>query len=139
MSNRLASHFGLKDPRFQSLVFPQITVTTLADAATTLTPAQVLGGMLIQPAGAARTDTLPTASLLADAVQGAMVGTAFEFTFRNTASGANTITVAAGAGGTTSGAMTIAQNNTKRFMVVFTNVTPGSEAYTVYSIGTFVH
>lgn len=139
MAGRLSSHFGLKDPRFQSLVFPLITVTTLADAALTLTSDQVLGGYLIQPAGAARTLTMPAASLLSDAIQGGMVGTAFEFTVKNTASGANTITVAAGAGGATSGTMTIAQNNSKRFLVVFTNVTVGSEAYTIYSLGTVAH
>lgn len=130
---RLSAHFGLKDPRFQSLLFPLITVSTLTDAATTLTTAQLLGGLIIQPASTGRTDTLPTAALLVDAIQGAMVGTAFEFIVKN--SGAGTITVAAGSGGTTSGTMTIATTAIKRFMVVLTNVTVGSEAYTVYSFG----
>jgi hypothetical protein len=65
-----------------------------------------------------------------------MVGTSFVFTIRNTSAGAFTITVTAGTGGTVSGTATIAQNNTKSFLVVFTNVTPGTEAFTIYSLGT---
>lgn len=139
--SRLSSHFGLRDPRLQSLSFPLIAVSTLTTAgALTLTTAQVLGGLILRDtSGANRTDTMPTASDLLDSIQGAMVGTAFEFTIRNTADAAETITVAAGTGGTTSGTMTIAQNNSKRFAVVFTNVTSGSEAYTIYSLGTVTH
>jgi hypothetical protein len=125
------------------------TVSTLTTAGPlTLTAAQVLGGMLLRdPNGAGRTDTLPTAALLLAALKGDALheldgpdaGASFEFVIRNTADAAETITVAAGTGGTTSGTMTIAQNNSKLFLVVFTNIKPGSEAYTVYSIGTFVH
>lgn len=111
--------------------------TTLATAgAVTLTAAQVLGGLILRdPAGGNRTDVLPTAALLAAALPGVAAGTSFEFTIRNTADGNETITVAAGTGGTTSGTMTIAQNNTKRFLVVFTS----RSTYTVYSLGTVVH
>ena len=130
---RLSSHFALKDPRFQSLVYPLITVTTLTDAAATLTAAQVQGGLILCPASTGRTLTLPTAALLSDAIQGGLVGTAFEFTIRNT--GAGTVTVAAGTGGTTSGTMTVATTASKRFLVLFTNVTVGSEAFTIYSLG----
>ena len=51
---------------------------------------------------------------------------------------AETITIAAGTGGTTSGGgtMTVAQNNAKMFRIRFTGVAPGSEAYTIYSLGT---
>ena len=136
---RLSSHFGLRDPRLQSLAFPLTTVTTnTTDANQTYTTDQVLGGLIMRTIGAARTDTLPTAAALADAVQGAMVGTSFRFHIRNNAGGAFTLTVAAGAGGSTSGTMTIAQNNAKDFLVVFTNVTIGSEAYKIYSLGSVV-
>ncbi len=116
----------------------QTTVTTLATAgAATLTAAQILGGLILRdPAGGARTDTLPTATLLAAAMVQAGVGNSFEFTVRNTADAAETITIAAGTDGTTSGTMTIAQNNTKRFKVVITADTP---TYDVYSLGTVVH
>jgi hypothetical protein len=132
---------NLRDPRSSGLFVPTIVPATLATAGNlTLTVAQVLGGLILRdPNGAGRTDTLPTAALLAAEIIGCLVGSAFEFTIRNTADGNETITVASGAGGTDSGTMTIAQNNTKRFLLVFTNVTSGSEAYTLYSLGTIVH
>ena len=100
----------------------------------------VLAGLILRDTnGGARTDTLPTAVLLVAANPGATVGSSFEFTIRNTAGAAETLTVAGGTGGTTSGTMTIAQNNSKRFLVRFTNVSSGNEAYTIYSLGTVVH
>jgi hypothetical protein len=124
-------------PTFASLVYPLRTVTSITTAGNvTYTVAQVLGGKIARDCnGAARTDTLPTAAALVAAVPGAQVGTSFEFDIRNTSGAANTLTVAAGSGGTTSGTMTVAQNNIRFFSLVFTNVTPGSEAYTVYSDG----
>jgi len=118
-----------------------VSVATVATAtAVTLTAAQLLGGLILQdPDGGGVTTTLPTAALLVAALPGVNAGTAFEFTIRNTANAAETITVESGSGGTDSGTMTIAQNNTKRFMVLFTNTSPGSEAYTLYSLGTVVH
>jgi hypothetical protein len=135
---RVSSHFLLQDPRLASLVFPLIVPATYNTAgAVTLTTDQVLGGLLLRDGnGGARTDTLPDAGPLAEAIQGCMVGTSFQFHVRNTSSTAIAITIAVGAGGTASGTMTIAQSNGKTFMVVFTNVTVGSEAYTVYSLGT---
>jgi len=120
---------------------PKASVTTITTAAAvTLTAAQMLAILILRdPNGAARTDVLPTAALLVEGVPGAMVGSCFELTIRNTAGAAETITVSAGAGGTISGTATIAQNNSKRFLIVFTNVTLGSEAYTAYSLGTVVH
>jgi len=35
--------------------------------------------------------------------------------------------------------MTIAQNNSKRFLAVVTNAGSGTEAVTIYSLGTVVH
>ena len=68
-----------------------------------------------------------------------MVNTSFQFDIRNTADASETITIAAGSGGTTSGTMTIAQNNGKRFIVVITNNLQGAATYTVYSLGTYVY
>ena len=136
---RVSTHFGLQDPRFQSLVFPLIVPTTLAaDSNQTLTTDQVLGGLIIRSFLAARSDTLPTAAALVEAIQGCMVGTSFRFLVRNAAAGAFAQTLVAGTGGTVSGTATVAQNNAKEYLVVFTNVTAGSEAYTVYSISTGV-
>lgn len=122
-------------------VCPLVTVTTDATAGVvTYTAAQLLGGIVLRdPNGAARADVTPTAALLVAAIPGAAVGQAFEFTIRNTADAAETITVTAGSGVTLSGTMTIAQNNSKRFLAVFTNVTAAAEAVTVYSLGTVVH
>ena len=117
------------------------TVTTDSTAgALTYTAAMLKGGTILRdPNGAGRSDVTPTAALLVAALPSCVVGTAFEFTIRNTADAAETITVTAGTGATLSGTMTIAQSNTKRFLVVLTNVTSGAEAYTVYSLGTSVH
>jgi len=128
---------------FSSLTFPTVTVSTVTTAtAVTLTAAQVLGGLILQdPSGGAVTSTLPTFALLSAAVEGVGVGSAFEFTIRNTADQNETITVAAGTAGATSGTMTIGQNNSKRFLVRFTTSTSEpvggtADGYTVYSLGT---
>jgi len=136
------SYGSIYDPQFSSTLFyPSIAPATVTTAtAVTLTTGQVRGGLILQdPSGGAVTTTLPTAALLVAASPGAMLNSSFEFTIRNTADAAETITVAAGTGGTTSGTMTIAQSNTKRFLVRFTNVNAGAETYTVYSLGTVVH
>lgn len=113
------------------------TITTAGNV--TFTAAQLLGGIILRdPNGAGRADNTPTATQLRDAIKGCVVGTAFEFTIRNTADAAETITLTAGTGVTISGTATIAQNNTKRFLVVFTNV-GGTPACTIYSLGTVVH
>ena len=137
---RLSSHFGLQDPRLQTVCMPLMTPTTISTAANvTLTAAQLLNGLILRDGnGGARTDTLPTAALLVEAIQGAMVGTSFYLEFRNTTSTAVAITLAAGTGCTISGTATVAQLNGKSLLINLTNVTPGSEAYTVYSLGTAV-
>lgn len=128
----------LGEPRMGLVPIPNYTVSTVATAtAVTLTAAQLLGGFILQdPSGGAVTSTLPTAELLIAAIPGVSAGAGFEFTIRNTADASEAITVAAGTGGTTSGTMTIAQSNTKRFLIVVTTAVQGSAAYTVYSLGT---
>ena len=115
----------------------KIAVSTITTAgAATYTAAQVLGGLILRdPAGGARSDVTPTAVNLIAAMEDAQVGDSFEFTVRNTADASETITVTAGTGVTLSGTMTIAQNNTKRFLCVVT----ASTTVTVYSLGTVVH
>lgn len=117
------------------------TVTTDATAgARTYTAAEILGGLILRdPAGGARSDVTPTAALIVAALKNPVVGSSFEFTIRNTADAAETITLTGGTGVTISGTATIAQNNSKRFQAVCTNVTASSEAVTVYSLGTVVH
>jgi hypothetical protein len=128
---RLSSHFGLQDPRLQTVAMPMILPLTLA-AAATLTSPQLLTGM-INYTGASANLTLPAASDLCNNIQGCMVGTSFEVIVRST--GAGTATIVAGAGGTISGTATVATVNSRIFLVNLTNVTPGQEAYTVYTEG----
>jgi hypothetical protein len=119
------------------------TVTTDATAgALTYTAAQLLGGLILRdPAGASRSDVTPTAALIIAALaanqagKAPVAGSSFEFTIRNTADAAETITVTAGTGVTLSGTMTIAQSNSKRFLCVVT----ASTTVTIYSLGTVVH
>lgn len=125
-------------------VFEKTTPATLTTAGNqTLTVAQLLGGLLLRdPNGGAVTDTTPTAAAIKAAIEAdnklnVGVGLSFEFTIRNTADAAETITVAGGTGVTVSGTATIAQSNSKRFKAVFTAW--DTPAITLYSLGTVVH
>lgn len=126
---------------FSGRVFETRTVTTSNTAgALTYTAAMILGGVILRdPNGAARSDVTDTAAAIVAAIPGCMAGFSFEFYVQNNASGAYTITVTApNASVTLSGTMTIAQGNAKKFLAVITNATPGSEAVTIYSLGTVV-
>lgn len=122
-------------------MFYETTPDTIATAGNaTFTTAQVLGGIILRdPAGGARTDTTPTAAALVAAAPGVAIGSTFSLLIRNTADAAETITIAGGTGVTVSGTATIAQSNSKLFLVRFNAVAAGSEAVTIYSVGTFVH
>lgn len=113
------------------------TVTTEATAdAHTYTAAELLGGFISRDcSGGARSDPTDTAANIIAAMRQAGVGNSFEFTIRNASDAAETITVTAGTGVTLSGTMTIAQNNSKRFLCVVTS----STTVTIYSLGTVVH
>jgi len=119
-------------------VFRKATVTTKTNAsAQTYTASEILGGLILRdPNGGARADKVPTAANLIAAIPDPEVGDSFDFTIRNTADAAETITLTANTAMTMSGTMTIAQNNSKTFRVVITGVT--SPAATVYSLGTVV-
>ena len=116
-----------------------VTVTTDTTAgANTWSAAEFIGGLLLRdPAGDNRSDVTPTATQIVGAIANCKVGTAFRVIIRNTADATETITVTGGTGVTLSGTMTIAQNNTKEFLCVITNV--GTPAATLYSLGTYVH
>jgi len=129
-------------PKGANPLIGKTTVSTLATAdVVTYTAAQFLGGLILRdPAGGARSDVTPTGTLIAAALVAAgagstVTGLSFEFTIRNTADASETITVTAGADVTLSGTMTIAQNNSKRFLCVMDSAT----TCTIYSLGTVVH
>ena len=115
------------------------TINTVGAA--TYTGAHLLGGLVLRdPNGADRSDITPTgaqiAAALADAGCGSNItGLSFEFIIRNTASAAQTITVTPGANITLSGTMTIAQNNSRRFLCVMS----GASSATIYSLGTVAY
>jgi hypothetical protein len=115
------------------------TVSTITTAAAvSYTAAQFIGGLILRdPNGGARADLVPTAALMVAALPGAFVGQSVEFVIRNTADAAETITVTTATGATLSGTMTVAQNASRRFLAVLTNVTSGSQAYALYSVGAF--
>lgn len=106
-----------------------------------LTPAMVLGGLILQDPGGAANDTLPTAAQLITALQSVCkpyIGLSFCFTIQNTADGAEAITVVVGTGITAKGlgTLAIAQSNTKSFRLVCTGV--DVPAFDLYSLGTVV-
>jgi len=117
------------------LTYTSVTTKSTAGAVT-YTAAEFTGGLILRdPNGAARTDVTPTAALLYTELGDPEVGSTFEVVIRNTADADETITMSGGAGVTISGTATIAQNNTKVFLGVFTS----ASAVTLYSVGTFVH
>lgn len=115
------------------------TPTTLSTAGVvTYTAAQLIGGLILRdPNGSGRSDISPTAAQIVGAMPGASNGQSFQFDLVNTADGNETITLTAGTGVTVSGTDTVAQNNGKRWIVYITNVTAGSEAVTIRSLGTY--
>lgn len=102
-------------------VFTPCTVTALADAAATLTAAQLMGGMFTITPGAGRALTLDTAANLATSLGGAMAaGISFSFTVVCLAAFAATITTATG--WTLVGSMAV-NNVAGTFKVVVTSAT----------------
>jgi len=137
---RVSSHFSIQDARTSSPHIVQTTPATVTqDSNRTITADQIMTGLVIRSgATAGRTDTLPTAAQICEALQGVRANSAqqtwFEFSLRNTSG--QTITLAAGTGGTTQGTLTTATVAEHKFRIVITNSTIGSEAYRLESVGT---
>ena len=66
------------------------------------------------------------------------IGCSFRTIIRNTGAGAGSITLTTNTGLTLSGTVAIVFQQQKELLFVVTNVTPGSEAVTVYSLGASV-
>lgn len=120
-----------------------IPVTESTAGNVTYTVAQVLRGILARdPNGASRTDVLPTAAQLVAAIAAkygaAQVGMRVRWMLVNASAGAFTITVTLGAGmtskvGGTQLSAAIAQNASRTYYFVLTNVSAGNEAMDVYA------
>lgn len=110
------------------------SITTAGNV--TYTAAQLLSGIIVRdPAGGARTDTLPTAALLVAAIPGAEVGDTVKCYLINGADAAEAITVAAGAGGAFDAAQAeaiIPRNGRALVHLRLTDVGSGTEAYVAY-------
>lgn len=139
-TGRVRLNSGDSVPRSQSVQQSSPAPSSIATAGPeTYTAAQILSGVIVRdPAGAARTDTLPTAALLVAAVKNAKVGDMVRVLIVNGADGIEAITLAAGAGGAfdanqTAASRVIPQNASKLVYVRLTNVTASAEAYVVYA------
>jgi hypothetical protein len=104
----------------------------------TYTAAEILSNIIVRDcAGASRTDTLPTATLLIAALPGiARVGQLISVLMVNGSDAAETITIAAGTGGSfdpnqIAASRVIPQNTSKRLHIRLTSVT-GTVTYRVY-------
>jgi hypothetical protein len=130
--NHLSSPRGF--PHFNSLIYPKAVPATIATAgAATYTTQQILGGMVVRDAGgAARSDTLPSAALLVEAIVGIDAGQFVDVYLLNASGGAFAITVLPGAGVTLVGAAAVNQSTSRLLRLLFTNVKKGTEAYTAY-------
>jgi hypothetical protein len=115
-------------------------ISTAPGASSTIDIGQLLTGMVIQQPSVANTSTLDTAANIVQGIMkmsaGPQVGDIIECYFGN-GSGSFTVTLAAGSGGTfdanqPASARVIAVNSSRWVLVRLTNVTLGSEAYTIY-------
>ena len=116
----------------------QKTVTAASDAATTLTAAQCVEGIVTMTPTTGRALTTPTGALLKDYFGGPLeIGTSFELTVINVAAATHAITLTAAASGITLGGVagmaTIAAATSATYVFVCTAV--GTPAFTVYRKG----
>lgn len=93
-----------------------------ATAGTTLTAAQLTGGLITRTGPTANyTDTTDTAVNIIAAIPNALTGTCFELIIINTVAFVGTI--AAGAGVTLAGTTTLAASSTRRYLGTVTSAT----------------
>jgi hypothetical protein len=114
--------------------------TSLADAAATITVAQLKTGLFTITPTTGRALTLPTAALMKGLLPS--VGSSISFSVINLGADTNHVTVQNGTGGSVVGSgvvrdsseTTDADSGSARFLIRMTNVTASSEAYVCYRI-----
>jgi len=95
------------------------TVSTLTDAAETLTATQVVtnGGLLVGTPTASRAKTIPTGTLTCAALKGYKVGDTFDVAVINLASATHPLVITAGTDATIVGSATVAAATSAAFKV----------------------
>lgn len=110
-----------------------IAFTSLTGSSATMTPAQMLDGVVRVSGGTTFTLTTPSAAALVAAAlrerPSLAAGDAVRFAVQNTNSG--TLTLTAGSGVTNSGTGTAATGVHRSWIVTFTTITSGAEAVTL--------
>jgi len=132
------------DARVGIITNPGTPPAGIGTGAQTITIDMLLAQVLEEDPGGAATWTLSTAALAVSGIPGCGVGDSFDFWVINTDGTADiAITVAMGTGGTLVGNAEVESADTAAdaissgsgmFRMRFTNVTSGSEAYTVYRL-----
>jgi len=102
-------------------------------AAASLSVANITNNILVRTGGAALTDTFPTAATLVANFPGAKVNSGFALVYRNGNSGSITLSCTTGGTLATGNTNTVISLNARMIFFQFTNVTAGSEAFTVYT------
>lgn len=127
-------------PRLSTLVYEtRKPAVNAVNAAVTYSTDEILSGLLLRDAlSTARADILPTAAQIVAAINGCQQYTSFRTWIRNTGAGAGSITLTTNTGLTLSGTMAIVFQQQKELLFVVTDVRPGLEAVTVYSLGASV-
>ena len=125
MANRLTKGKGLlgsirtSGPLAANTATKKATVTTLTDAAETLTAAMVVtnGGLLKGTPTASRAKTIPTGTLTCAALKGYAVGDTFEVNVINLAAATHPLVITAGTGATIVGVATVSAATSATFRV----------------------
>jgi hypothetical protein len=122
----MMTSWGDSYPKIPGTFLQVRPLTEATDAATTLTAAQTIGGMVTMTPTAARTITLPTATAILALLQpGVQIGTSFEISIRNGAATTHAITLAGPSGGgiTIDGVATVAHASSATFLARVTGET----------------
>jgi len=125
MANRLTKGNGLfgslrtSGPVAANTTTRKTTVTTLTDAAETLTAAMVVtnGGLLVGTPTASRAKTVPTGTLTCGALKGYAVGDTFEVHVVNLASATHPLVITAGTDATIVGNASVSAATSGTFKV----------------------
>lgn len=123
------------DLSVQEIAISKRPVKAATDAATTLTAAESVNGVVTMTPSTGRALTTPTGSALKDYIDGPLeVGTSFELTVVNAAAATHAITLTAAASGITLGGAsamaTVAAATSATYVFVCTAV--GTPAFTAY-------